>query len=143
MPLVCGMETTETSSEATVTMKVMKTIYLWISLAVIVLGSGFVIDNLEGWDSFSVVAAIAGWTVILTGLLHLFVALGRETGDAVRWLAAASGTIVTVLVVLGWTMASFARDWPEVSTVILLVTATVLAVARRPAASRDAPRDMG
>jgi hypothetical protein len=109
----------------------MKRTYTVVSSGVILLGCGFVVDSLASWDNFAVIAASAGWAVAVTGLLHGLVALDRHGCEAVRWLAVASGGILIVLVVSGWIFASFAREWPEVSSVVFLAAATVLAVFRR------------
>ena len=109
----------------------MKIIHVLVSLSVVLLGCGFLIDSAGDWDDFAVVAAIAGWAVIVTGALHLLVALERAGNDGVFWLAIASGLVLTALVVCGWTFATFASEWPEVSTVVLLVAATGLSVSRR------------
>ena len=73
----------------------------------ILLGGGFVLDSLEPGDSLAVVAAIAGWALVITGALHLSVALGRVAQGALRGLAVASGAALIVLVVSDWTFASF------------------------------------
>ncbi len=108
----------------------MKAIYTLVSCAVILLGCVFVVDSLSSWGNFAVIAASAGWAVVLTGLLHLLVALDRHRGEAVRWLAIASGGVLIALVVSGWVFASFARQWPEISSVVFVAAAVALAMFR-------------
>jgi hypothetical protein len=69
----------------------MRTIYALISSALVLLGCVFVADSFRSSDNLAVIAASAGWAGAMTGLLHLLVALGRHGGEAVRWLAVASG----------------------------------------------------
>lgn len=102
-----------------------------MSSAIILLGGVFVIDSLLSWDNFAVVSDIAGWAVAVTGVLHLFIALGGHGGKPVRWLAASSGIILVVLVVSGWVFASFGRDWPEIASVALLAIAITLAMVEK------------
>jgi hypothetical protein len=120
--------------------RLVKTLHASISIAVVLLGLGYVVDALDGWDSFAVVALIAGWAVTVTGVLHLLVALGRAGNDAVYWLAVTSGVVLMATVVAGWTLATFAREWPEVGTVSLLAVATALGIVRRFLIPEDAGR---
>lgn len=109
----------------------MKTLYTLVSSAIILLGGLFVIDSLASWDSFAVVSASAGWAVTVTGILHLFIALGGRSDKPVLWLAVLSGSLLVVLVICGWVFASFAFDWPEVVTVVFTVSATILALVEK------------
>lgn len=109
----------------------MMSAYAIVSSGVVLLGAVFLVDSLTSWDNFAVVAAITGWAVVVTGILHMLVALGRHGGEPIRWLAIASASIVVVLVVCGWVFASFGRDWPEIASVVLMVVANALGTARK------------
>jgi hypothetical protein len=118
------------------TVRAMKTAYMVISLALVLLGCGFMVDSLADWSNYAVVGASGGWAITLTGLLHLLVALGRTTGAVVCRLAVASSAVLLFLLVSGWAFASFASEWPEVGLAVLLAIAAVFAIVRGRSLSR-------
>lgn len=109
----------------------MKIAHILTSFVVVILGMGFIVDSAADWDNFAVIAIIAGWAVTMTGVLHLLVALDREGSGVMVWLAVASSLMITIVVVLGWTFATFSREWPEVSAVSFLMVASVLSMTTR------------
>ena len=107
----------------------MKLAYRFVACIVVLIGCVFIVDSLSNWDNYAVVGASGGWAVALTGLLHLLVAFSVTENTATRWLAVTSSLILLSFLASGWLFASFAKEWPEISTAVSLLLASVFAMA--------------